>query len=568
MPTDTTLHILNETTNIAGSALAIVSGTQTYTPITTKAFTATGPWNIIDLGPSFILLNSACTIFRLPAFGSVYCCFDHINLNAGAYHDKRLWFGGFSDRAGQSAFFTASRFVSVWDEYQAATSQLTEGTEVVDAAYLFYGSPMGGDVEKPFTAEMALFGSPNNAAFDVLKTHLFDAVRTGMMGFIRLALGGTVYRLATLGQQLIAYSSRGVELIHPIEGGGYATRILLRTGIPGPGAVAADEFGHTFVTNIGSLYQLAPDLKLQRFGYEEFFEDMASASDAADMLVVTHDPKYGDAYITDDSSGYVFSEKALTQLLDYPSSLVLIDTSILSSKMEEEELVTKGTFDSDASWTKGDTWSIGADKAHWAKKAGTLSQPSSLTVDRPHRLSYTISNWATGNSDANLYLSLGDQNGQVIEADGSYEDHLIPSSISGGLVVHPNTLSRGSIDNISLNAARRFTLTTGILQFNNSGKTTITAVELRGENLEGLQASAYWRNGASDTWRQTSWKRMGDRGMVMLNVTAKDIRVSIQGYLYDNQPDGSQRSLFDGLTLHYKTPDKSARRGAVEGGRR
>ena len=561
---DDSLHLLNETTLVAGSALSIVKGQEDYTPTTSKNFSAGGPWTLVDLGPSFMLLNKNCTILKLPAFGNVYCCTNHINLYAGTNYQNRLWLGGFSNRTGQAVHFTASRWTTAFNEWlEYAKIQVGTG-EAVDAAYVFYGAPDGGDIDRPYTAELALFGCPNATAFDALKTHIWSALRSGAMGFVRLVRGGTVYKLLQLGNALVAYSSRAVELISPRPDGAFEAMVLLDVGVPGPGAVTGDKLGHTFVSKAGTVYRIGADLSLQRLGFGEHLEDMASDDDADEKLVLSTEPRYGDVYISFDDEGYVLAEGKLSKVLDPPTSIVAVGNAVLATNTEEEELITNGTFASDVSWTKGTNWTISGGKANWTIKSGTLSQSPSIAVDTPYRLSYTVSNWAGGNTDAALYLSLGDLNGQVVEDDGDYEDIIVPRVVTDGLVVHPNILCAGSIDNISLNKMRRFKLTTGILQFNTTGRKTIKVVEVAGENLKGLQASVYWRNNQGDTWSQTAWRNMGPRGMVVLPTSGRELKVAVQGYFYDNEPDGSQRSMVDGVVGRYQLPDHSSIRGTYQ----
>lgn len=562
---DDSLHILNESTNTAGSALSLVEGREDYTPTTTKALSAGGGWTLVSLGPSFILFNKEAIIFKLPAFGDVYCATDHINLYAGARHHNRLWLGGFSDRSGKTAFFTASRWTNAFAEWLNWAPSAVETGEAVDAGYVFYGMPHGGDVDRPYTAEFALFGCPNNAAFDALKTHIYGALREGMMGFVRLVRGGTIYKLLPLGSALVAYSSRAVEVINQREDGRYEAQVLLDAGVIGPGAVAGDSLGHVFVSKQGALYRLGSDLALKRLGFEEHLEPLMTATDAETKFVMSIEPRFGDVYLCNDTTGYVLGEDRLTKVHDPPTSIVSVGTSVLATNTEDQELVTNGSFSSDTGWTKGNGWSINGGKAHWTKKAGTLSQSPSTAVDTPYRINYTISNWAGANTDAAIYLSLGDQNGQVVEDDGTYEDILTPKDVTNGLIFHPTVTSRGSLDSVSINSLRRFKLTSGVLQFNTTGRKTIKVIELRGENLRGLLASVYWRNGQGDAWRQSEWRSMGNGAALITAVTGVELKISVQGYFYDNDPDGTERSIMDGFSVRYQLPDRRFIRGTYQG---
>ena len=563
---DDSLHVLNETTFVAGAAISTVNGREDYTPTTAEAVDGAGPWTFIDLGVSWLATNKNSTLFFLSDhFNDKYCSANHINLYAGTRHMNRLFLGGFSDRSGETAFFTASRWLSVWNEFLAATPQLYESGETVDASYIFYGVPHGSDIDYPYTLEMALFGFPNNAAFDAQKTHLFSAVRSGEMGFVRTQLGGTIYKLLPLGQSLISYSSRGIEVVAPTQDGAYQTTPLLHIGVCGPGAITGDALGHTFVTKAGTIYRISADLQLQRLGFEDQLFSLVSAATADEEFVTTTDPRLGEIYLTNSSTSYILAEGKLTKVLDAPTSIVAVGTSLVATNTEEEELVTNGTFTTDTGWTKGTNWTIAGGTANFATKAGTLVQSPAIQVDRPYRLNYTVSDWADASSEAALYVSLGDAIGQLVSDDGTYEDILIPGDVTNGLIFTPNILARGKLDTVSLNSARRWLLTTGILDFNTSGRVSLASVEIQGSNLKGMRASVYWRNGTGDDWRQTNWRRMGDRGFAILATTARQMKVSIQGYLFDNQPDGSQRSVVEGLLIRYKLPDRSSIRGTFQG---
>lgn len=113
-----------------------------------------------------------------------------------------------------------------------------------------------------------------------------------------------------------------------------------------------------------------------------------------------------------------------------------------------DNLVTNGTFDSDANWTKGTGWTISGGVA--TKAAGTASsllQENIVVSGKSYYVQFTISSYVSGS----MYVILdGSGSGTSRSANGTYTENITASGGNGRFSLYASSGFVGDIDNVSI----------------------------------------------------------------------------------------------------------------------
>lgn len=113
-------------------------------------------------------------------------------------------------------------------------------------------------------------------------------------------------------------------------------------------------------------------------------------------------------------------------------------------------LVTNGTFDADANWTKGTGWTISGGTANAsAATTGSLTQAISLTSGRAYSVTYTVSGISAGQFIAR-FTGGTTVSGTGRTANGTYTELLTAAPGNTTLDILQSTDCNGSIDNVSV----------------------------------------------------------------------------------------------------------------------
>lgn len=148
-------------------------------------------------------------------------------------------------------------------------------------------------------------------------------------------------------------------------------------------------------------------------------------------------------------------------------------------------LATNGTFDADASWTKGTGWAIAAGKA--TKTAGTasdLSQALAMTSGKVYRGAATVSGRTAGTITPKL-TGGATVSGSAVAANGQFLFRLTAGASPTALAFTADSTFNGSVDDVSIFEETAACLT--------QGSHTYKLEPLNADGLAGPQSAAITR---------------------------------------------------------------------------
>lgn len=134
------------------------------------------------------------------------------------------------------------------------------------------------------------------------------------------------------------------------------------------------------------------------------------------------------------------------------------------------EIIINGDFDNDSDWTKGTGWTISGGTANSVASGGSsyLSQNSILNSGNTYKITFTISNYVSGD----LKATVSGLEGEARNSNGSYVEYLTTTGTSFAFKSQSGTFI-GSIDNVSVkeytSADMDFTRATTANFVNNTG---------------------------------------------------------------------------------------------------
>jgi hypothetical protein len=135
--------------------------------------------------------------------------------------------------------------------------------------------------------------------------------------------------------------------------------------------------------------------------------------------------------------------------------------------LEEDTLVTNGTFASDTGWTKGTGWTIASGAAtKTAGLASDLYQDISAVDGVVYQLVFTITAYTAGT----LTPDIGGTNGTARTAAGTYVEEIACGSSNSRITFEAGNTFDGSIDNVYI---------TGVLKYVKSWSKPIPGIHYR-----------------------------------------------------------------------------------------
>lgn len=296
-------------------------------------YNAFSPASAIDVGhtaqrtsfaafqDTWIVTDTGWTTYKLPGTASnKVVSFDstaYTGIRACCQLGSRLFLGGFSE--GSDSWLSSTRFTELFDTWKHNTSPdvFTSEDSAIGTNWCMWSTPSGGDYDVPFTCEMAIFGIPDTATYDLLRPHIIEDLKSGEMGFVRLPWTGNVNAMKQLGEAVMVYGSGGVSALVR-SNDGYSAVKVLDVSVTNAGKVGGDESAHLFIDDKDDMWVITGDLQPKKIEYNEFLDDLTDA-----ITAVSFDPQRREFYIADGSTGYLFSlENGLSQVSQMPSSLV------------------------------------------------------------------------------------------------------------------------------------------------------------------------------------------------------------------------------------------------------
>ncbi len=223
----------------------------------------------------------------------------------------------------------------------------------VNSVCNFRGQLVGGG----FDSDQSLVAwSPigNVTLANLLSTTYNYDQRKNTGGFRKIPFFGDIVCVKPIGKidawgrdpgAVIVYCKEGVIGLFAVSDPAptFGMKVLHEVGIPCRGAVGGDEHQHVFIDRKGWLYTLGENFKLEKSGYQEFFEPMLS-----NKIMISLDTSNREYYISDGTTTYLLSNK-LTEVYQLITSLVTWGGSLLgvtgNSGLGTHSLLVTDTLD-------------------------------------------------------------------------------------------------------------------------------------------------------------------------------------------------------------------------------
>lgn len=300
---DTAIYLVDETTSPWG--LNQITTYDADDLATTKSIVSGGyQWELIDFGPSWILLNEKNTIYKAPSTVSGYTSAAKYALRTdrplitGCQYQGRAWIAGFDWLSGWND--SISTWLDGLPMSMDSTLEFTDGTVLHSSVG---ASELWGLLGSPEFAHQG-WVPEDTSGQDTWRSHFMEQVVSGAVGWKPVLWQGSVLRLLPLGDGVIAYGEGGISLL--LADG--SETVLLRKGVHSRGAAGGDEKQHVFVDASGVLWRINVGGDINRLGYEEFLSQLDSP------VAITYNPDEKEYIISDGALSYVLTKNGLTQI--------------------------------------------------------------------------------------------------------------------------------------------------------------------------------------------------------------------------------------------------------------
>jgi hypothetical protein len=291
------------------------------------------PFHMVSFGKIWMLISDTMMLLCAPMCGTAgrYSSdADYIfnwrvvkwtgtKLRAGCNYNDRLYLSGFD---GADTRYDATEFQSAFDVFMKLhTAVMYESFEVAKNV-IFYGAPLGGDVNWPFSADLAVFGLLDSTQSADFAEVYISNFRDGNQGFVLLPLQGRVLRMERLGAGLVCYAEDGVCLVQAVSenGNAHAVRIISNCGLGDNGLLACAEGFHMYVDRVGKLQFVSNEFAVRELGYEEFLATLIT-NKASAVPMAAFDASESEVYFSNGAVSYVRSRTGLGEVWTAATSL-------------------------------------------------------------------------------------------------------------------------------------------------------------------------------------------------------------------------------------------------------
>lgn len=289
------------------------------------------PWQLVDFGNVWGLLNGSVTIFKSNLNATVnggQTTYDRVLVNSTVSMQTACAFRGRAIAGGFNASsFWGDTWQYIWRSF-AKTQNYGIDVEIpMRQNFVMWSTIGGGDTLWLFNPAMALQGTIDNTQTYTSQPTpiLFDYLRRNEMGFIVMPYQGTVRVVKPLGGAVICYGDDGVAALIPASDPAPTfglKNILTGVGVAGRGAVGCNDDMHIWLDQFGYLWAMGADLKPERLGYTEFLNAMTGVYGAESKVVIVYDPFQKHFVIGNGTKSYVLSQTGLTEVNQSVSSLI------------------------------------------------------------------------------------------------------------------------------------------------------------------------------------------------------------------------------------------------------
>ncbi len=188
---------------------------------------------------------------------------------------------------------------TVWETISGSTTRPVMGT-----VCNYRGQLIGGNfIESFHDTDSSFVGWSKIGSFDMLP----DEWNTS--GYKPMPFTGVVKRVVPLDKYIIVYGEGGIVALAPGEMT-FGHKVLAKYGVMSRDAVYGDDEQHVFIDENGWLCRLSGELKIERLGYQEYFEDMDAV---LDFPIITYNSNENRYHISagDSDDNYVLTSSGL-----------------------------------------------------------------------------------------------------------------------------------------------------------------------------------------------------------------------------------------------------------------
>lgn len=314
-----------------------------------------GGWQFAEFRDVWFLFKDNCMLAKVPHYSgfrlvSITTADDDFSCPAGASVSSRLFLGGLD----MPTRLAETDWEDAWDAWLQNSSEWSDAMTYTDMTLgknvVMYSTRVGGDINWPFSSELALLGFANLDDADnraLYKANYIDWIRRGEIGFVPLLHQGSILNLKPLGNGVVAYCEDGVSYVTPREGRGFKATVLHRAGIADKLGVAGDDMHHVFMDTHGILWKITADGRKSRETGNGIFSNIISNIDT-NPLVCSYDPEEQEAYFCTDQEGYVLTRTGVGEVTNLPTGLIVAPSGLVGVTKDlgtpDIEIVTE-TFD-------------------------------------------------------------------------------------------------------------------------------------------------------------------------------------------------------------------------------
>lgn len=289
-------------------------------------FTPGFPWHVADFYDRVFMFNGNCVAFQdYNAGGSLVWMYqDAVTVNTGCAHKEgRLFYGGFDS----SDYYAASGWHTYLDSLLAHSNDVAQYIDFnahgPGPNWVWWSMIGGGDalwmfprgLDTTYGRTLARYGR-EGAALRESEGRPFwpEMAERNDSGMRPMPFRGKVQQMIPMGNNVIVYGEDGVAALvaasSPAPTYGLYTfpEIGTRLGSVGRMAAAGGDAGQLFIDEAGTAWFIHPDLRVEKLGYQEYFENPPSG------LVVCYEPIHKEFWITDGADSYVLNETGLSHV--------------------------------------------------------------------------------------------------------------------------------------------------------------------------------------------------------------------------------------------------------------
>lgn len=291
------------------------------------------PFHLVSFSKIWALVSDSMMLLCAPICGTAGRYYSDANtlfhwrivkwtgtkLRAACNYNGRLYLSGFD---ASDSRYDSAEFQAAFDIFMKLHIAVMHESFAVDKNVVYYGSPLGGDVNWPFAGDLALFGLLDSVQSAAFAEVYMSGLRDGNQGFFELPLQGRVLRMERLGDALVCYMEDGVCLVQAVGDSlnAHTVKVISYCGLGDNGLVTCTDQFHMYVDRTGKLQFVSNEFIVRELGYEEYLLTLITNKVSAPPIA-SFDETESEAYFSNGAVTYVRSRSGLGQVWDAVTSL-------------------------------------------------------------------------------------------------------------------------------------------------------------------------------------------------------------------------------------------------------